>query len=323
MSDSSNIKKITIKPTKERKAELRKIFNENTGSGIYSEQNYLPGYNAKTYSLDTALGRTNYLSFVGENNVYSQTSSSTPHIEVSTTIKVATPTYKVDIYRSVSNSIKNDIIDRKLQVLKDPYSIVRDLNTLIPNHGLYGYIVVVNNKADKTKKKKYTILFPTNTTSENILDNAYSNFMVTSLSLPQREIMSVEQGFGDYWDVHFYGKSPIQIAVGGLLLDVYNPVTRKLYNWAEQWYNNYNLYFRGGAVAKQSARTYFIVGNYIFSGYIFATNQAITRTEGALGFSFNMLVTGVQTFSAEAYKKYIKYLDEQDKKHRAKNSGQG
>ena len=265
------------------------------------------------------------------------------------TDKVPTPTYAVDYYRKANAKLKDDMVMLKSASYIDPYSTARKLMGLIPNGGLYGKILVL-----KRGKDKYEVLFPPPVSKDyktlegaqnlingkkvmetynndtagfwknafNVWDRlAYSKFAITSLSIPQREIVALEQGFGDYWDIHFYGKSPIQLNVSGALLNAYNPITHTLYAWAEDWYNNYLNYFRGGIVAQQNARTFLIAGNYVFSGFITASSQSVNaNSDGVIGLGFSMIVVDVSTFSKEAFESYVQSITESRKNNKLTRS---
>jgi len=233
-----------------------------------------------------------------------------------------------DIYKEISETILESVVKEKVNIYKDPKAAVNTLIGLSINRGLRGHIFVVqkNSKAgykklfpiygnmgvQKAKKDNKNGLSTLTTPSYyvyNTRQGSYSDFLVTNISMPQAEIVALEQGFGEYWDIHFYGQRPLRISVSGALLNAYSLKTGQLYDWAEKWYKYYSEIFRGSLVAKKKARTYFAVGNYIFTGYILNTTQAITSEESTMPFAFSMLITNVQTFSEEGYRRYIKELE--------------
>ena len=256
--------------------------------------------------------------------------------------KVARATYSTDYYKNANANLRTDMAKLKSSIFIDPYMAARRLLGLIPNRGLYGKLLVLKKTGGKYKilfppprSKNFQTLESVETPLNNILAQetyenqeykdsyntafsvwdsmTYTKFLVTSLSIPQREVVSLEQGFGEYWDVHFYGKSPIQLNVGAALLNAYDPVNKRLYAWAEDWYNNYNNFFRGGQVAKQNARTFLILGNYIFSGFILSSTQSLTSNESVVGLGFSMIVVDVTTFSEKAFNMYLDELSKQKK----------
>lgn len=230
-------------------------------------------------------------------------------------------------YNNVADAIAKGLIAEKKSIYKDPNAIIRSLAGLTTNRGLYGRIFVMVKSTNG-----YSMLFPTidmlNSFIKNdyykyhILDghnSGYSDFLITNISIPQREIAALEQGFGDYWDLHFYGRAPVQLSVSGALLNAYDVGTGRLYDWAEKWLTYYDLYFRGGVVAQYNARMYLVAGNYMFSGYILSTTQSTSQSEGAVPFAFNMIVTSIRPFSEEAYALYIQELKSDISKRRSNN----
>lgn len=310
-------------PENEINVYYRSVSETSPSSGRITEIYEALGESA---FQEEAIARTN-------NNIYELKKNNAINkiTYVSTAPEKGSGIYGKDIYKEINENILESAIKRKVDIYKDPKAVINTLIGLSVNRGLRGHIFVVQKdtksstgfrklfpiygdmgvqKARKNNKNNTTTLTVPSYYAYNTRQGSYSDFLVTNISMPQAEIVALEQGFGEYWDVHFYGQRPLRISVSGVLLNAYSLATGQLYDWAEKWYKYYSEIFRGSLVAKKKARTYFTVGNYIFTGYILNTTQAITREEGSMPFAFSMIITNVQTFSEEGYSRYIKELEE-------------
>lgn len=122
--------------------------------------------------------------------------------------------------------------------------------------------------------------------------NNFTNFFIQTVSEERHEKQQIVDTFGDAF-IFFFGEAPRITQVTGVLLNTND------FNWRNEFWDNYENYFRGTRLVEQNARLYLIYDDLIIEGYMLgATAQDDTNMPNLIQFSFQMFVTGYSTISA-------------------------
>jgi len=132
---------------------------------------------------------------------------------------------------------------------------------------------------------------PTSPGTENYTTH-YTNFFVQQISEERHEKQQVVDTFGDSF-IFFFGEAPRMLRVSGLLLNTAD------FNWRNEWWANYERYFRGTKLVELGARLYLIYDDRIIEGYMTgAQANDNSQQKEVIQFSFSMFVTGSTDISA-------------------------
>jgi hypothetical protein len=114
----------------------------------------------------------------------------------------------------------------------------------------------------------------------------YTNFFVDSVQEERAEKVQVVDTFGEPI-VFFFGESPrVQRVSGGLM-------NSADFNWEQEFWANYEQYFRGSKLAQLGARLYLIYDDRIVEGLMLkATATRSAQAREYIPFTFDMFVTG-------------------------------
>lgn len=119
----------------------------------------------------------------------------------------------------------------------------------------------------------------------------YTNFFIQTVAEERHEKQQIVDTFGDSF-IFFFGESPRMTQVSGILLNSND------FNWRNEFWANYDQYFRGTRLVEQNARLYLIYDDIIIEGYMLnAQAQDDSNMPHLIRFSFSMFVTGYSTIS--------------------------
>jgi hypothetical protein len=113
----------------------------------------------------------------------------------------------------------------------------------------------------------------------------FSNFIAQNVVDSRSEKQQIVETFGDTF-IFFYGEKPRIINVTGLLMNTVD------FNWKNEFWKNYENYFRGTKLVELDARVYFYFDDQIVEGYVLAA-QATHSAELPyhIPFTFTIFVT--------------------------------
>lgn len=119
----------------------------------------------------------------------------------------------------------------------------------------------------------------------------YSNFFVQTVQEERTEKQQIVDTFGETY-IFFFGESPRFVSVQGMLLNTAD------FNWRDEFWENYDRYFRGTKLVERGARLYLIYDEIIIEGYMIKAG-AMESAENPLviPFNFQMFVTGYTALS--------------------------
>ena len=114
----------------------------------------------------------------------------------------------------------------------------------------------------------------------------YTNFFVQSVAEERHEKQQIVDTFGEAF-IFFFGEAPRLVRVQGQLLNTAD------FNWRNEFWANYERYFRGTRLVEMGARLYLIYDDRIVEGYMVGANATENATNNSvIPFSFQMFVTG-------------------------------
>lgn len=120
----------------------------------------------------------------------------------------------------------------------------------------------------------------------------YTNFFIQSVAEERHEKQQIVDTFGDAF-IFFFGEAPRIVQVQGVLLNTND------FNWRNEFWANYERYFRGTRLVEQQARLFLIYDDIIIEGYMLnAQAQDSANRPNLIQFSFSLFVTGYSTISA-------------------------
>lgn len=89
----------------------------------------------------------------------------------------------------------------------------------------------------------------------------YSNFIAQQIIDGRSEKQQIVETFGDPY-IFFFGEKPRIMQVQGLLMNTLD------FNWKNEFWKNYETYFRGTKLVEMDARIYFYFDDQIVEGYM-------------------------------------------------------
>ena len=120
----------------------------------------------------------------------------------------------------------------------------------------------------------------------------YSNFFVQTVQEQRSEKQQIVDTFGDTY-IFFFGEAPRLIQVQGMLLNTSD------FNWRDEFWENYDRYFRGTKLVERGARLYLIYDEVIVEGYmVSASATESAENPWVMPFGFQMFVTGQTALSS-------------------------
>lgn len=120
----------------------------------------------------------------------------------------------------------------------------------------------------------------------------YTNFFIQAVAEERHEKQQIVDTFGDAF-IFFFGEAPRITQVSGVLLNTND------FNWRNEFWANYEKYFRGTRLVEQNARLYLIYDDIIIEGYMLAASaQDDANRPHLISFNFQIFVTGYSTISA-------------------------
>lgn len=119
----------------------------------------------------------------------------------------------------------------------------------------------------------------------------YSNFFVQTVQEERSEKQQIVDTFGESY-IFFFGESPRFLTVQGMLLNTAD------FNWRDEFWENYERYFRGTRLVERGARLYLIYDEIIVEGYLIKANATESaQNPWVIPFNFQMFVTGYTALS--------------------------
>lgn len=119
----------------------------------------------------------------------------------------------------------------------------------------------------------------------------YTNFFIQTVAEERHEKQQIVDTFGDAF-IFFFGEAPRITQVSGVLLNTND------FNWRNEFWANYEKYFRGTRLVEQNARLYLIYDDIVIEGYMLAAQaQDDANRPHLIQFNFSMFVTGYSTIS--------------------------
>lgn len=114
----------------------------------------------------------------------------------------------------------------------------------------------------------------------------YTNFFVSSVQEQRMEKKQVVDTFGDPL-IFLFGEAPRMVKVQGTLLNTAD------FNWRNEFWYNYERYFRATRLAQLNARLYLIYDDRIIEGLMLSAQaQQTAQSRASVPFTFDMFVTG-------------------------------
>lgn len=120
----------------------------------------------------------------------------------------------------------------------------------------------------------------------------YSNFFVQTVMEERTEKQQIVDTFGETY-IFFFGEAPRFVSVQGMLLNTAD------FNWRDEFWENYDRYFRGTKLVERGARLYLIYDEIIIEGYMMkASATESAQNPWVIPFNFQMFVTGYTALSS-------------------------
>lgn len=159
----------------------------------------------------------------------------------------------------------------------------RPLRGLEIKDDTYGIIKVVTSDGNEIKL--------VNSSAEDGQSTDYSNFIIQSVQEARMEKHQIVDTFGESY-IYFFGEAPRFLDVTAILVDSLD------FNWAAEFWENYNRFFRGTRLVEMGARCYMFYEDNIVEGYMLnaqAVKTADTRLYVQL--SFRLYLTNYSNIS--------------------------
>lgn len=159
----------------------------------------------------------------------------------------------------------------------------RPLRGLEIKDDTYGIIKVVTSSGSEIRL--------VNSSSEDGLSTDFSNFIIQSVQEARMEKHQIVETFGEGY-IYFFGEAPRFLDVTAILIDSLD------FNWAAEFWENYNLYFRGTRLVEMGARVYMFYEDNIVEGYMLNA-QAVKTSDTPLymQLSFRLYLTNYSNIS--------------------------
>lgn len=130
-----------------------------------------------------------------------------------------------------------------------------------------------------------------NSSSEDGKSTEYSNFILQSVQEARMEKHQIVETFGESY-IYFFGEAPRFLDVSAVLVDSLD------FNWAAEFWENYDRYFRGTRLVEMGARTYMFYEDNIVEGYMLnATAVKTSETPLMVQLSFRLYLTNYSNIS--------------------------
>lgn len=124
--------------------------------------------------------------------------------------------------------------------------------------------------------------------STNSASQGYDKFFITDFSMDMTEKFQITEVFGDTQVVYYFGRSPIFMNVGGVLID--SPDN----TWFTDWLVMYEKSIRGSKLAQNQQQIKLVLPSMTLVGSITAMRYAQeSLNDVAIRFNFTMLVTSL------------------------------
>lgn len=112
----------------------------------------------------------------------------------------------------------------------------------------------------------------------------YANFIIQKVEEQRVEKQQIVETFGEDY-IFFFGERPRFLNVSGVLIN------SKDFNWKNEFWQNYETYFRGTRLVEQNARLYLYFDDVVVEGYIVSgTTVDDSMQPNLLSFMFTMFV---------------------------------
>jgi hypothetical protein len=119
-----------------------------------------------------------------------------------------------------------------------------------------------------------------------------SNFLLQSITEQRVEKQQIVMTFGAPY-IFFFGEQPRMITASGILLDTED------FNWKAEWWENYDLYFRGTPNVRNRTRVYLSWNDIVVEGYVTqASAVEDANNRNLVQFQFQMFLTNYQNISS-------------------------
>lgn len=126
-----------------------------------------------------------------------------------------------------------------------------------------------------------------NSSSLNERPTMTANYLIQEMRQARAEKFQISETFGNVDYGFFFGQKPVVYSFRGVLLDTAD------FNWAAEWWHNYENLFRGTRLVERNAVVEITVGNKVLSGYILNSDMSDTTAEPYhTAVTFTMWVTG-------------------------------
>lgn len=113
----------------------------------------------------------------------------------------------------------------------------------------------------------------------------YSNFIAQRIVESRQEKQQIVETFGEPY-IFFFGEKPRVLNVQGLLMNTLD------FNWKNEFWKNYEIYFRGTRLVRMDARIYLYYDDQIVEGYMLdAQANHDSMLPYHIPFSFTLFVT--------------------------------
>lgn len=118
-----------------------------------------------------------------------------------------------------------------------------------------------------------------------------SNFLIQQVTEQRAEKMQVIMTFGAPY-FYFFGEQPRVIQVTGVLLNTED------FNWRAEWWENYEMYFRGSQCARNKTRVYLSWDDIVVEGYMSNANAVEdSQNRSLVQLQFQMYLSNYQNIS--------------------------
>jgi len=110
----------------------------------------------------------------------------------------------------------------------------------------------------------------------------FSNFIAQRITDARQEKSQIVENFGEPY-IFFYGEKPRILNIQGLLMNTLD------FNWKNEFWRNYERYFRGTKLVELDARVYFYFDDQIVEGYVLEA-QAVHESSLPYHVPFNLTI---------------------------------
>lgn len=159
----------------------------------------------------------------------------------------------------------------------------RPLRGLEIKDDTYGIIKVVTSDGQEIKL--------VNSSAEDGKSTDYSNFIIQSVQEARMEKHQIVETFGESY-IFFFGEAPRFLDVSAVLVDSLD------FNWAAEFWENYERYFRGTRLVEMGARCYMFYEDTIVEGYMLNASAVKTAdTPLMVQLQFRLYLTNYSNIS--------------------------